>query len=261
MDQVSTPLRAQPHLPVHVGQVAALKERGNAALADNHLDEAIKCYSEALELDEKNAVLYSNRSAAYAKAGLYERSLQDAEKAIELRPDWAKAYSRKGAALAYLGRRHEACAAYESGLQYDPENAQLRESLSETKRIMAQKTAPFGDMFSGVDVLAKLRADPRTASFMDDPEYLTMVSQLQTDPLAANWAVQDPRMLATMSVLLGLPVFTPDEPMDTSSGAEPQPQPQPDPEPELPDNVKLARAEKELGNVSYKRKDFEGGGF
>ncbi|KAH1000194.1 hypothetical protein HUJ04_000116 [Dendroctonus ponderosae] len=239
-------------------QVAALKERGNAALAENHLDEAIKCYSEALELDDKNAVLYSNRSAAYAKAGLYERSLQDAEKAIELRPDWPKAYSRKAAALAYMGRRHEASYAYESGLLLDPENRQLREGLAEVKRANAKLTAPFGDLFTGVDVLGKLRNDPRTAPFMDDPTYLQMVSQLETDPLAANWAAQDPRMLVTMSVLLGLPdTASQDEPMDSPkpSGAPPEPQPQP--EPELPENVKQARAEKELGNASYKRKDFE----
>ena len=39
---------------------------------------------------DENAVLYSNRSAAYLKAKSYLKALWDAEKAIELKPDWSK---------------------------------------------------------------------------------------------------------------------------------------------------------------------------
>lgn len=108
-----------------------MKDKGNAALASNKLDEAIQFYTEAINLDDKNAVLYSNRSAAYAKAGQYSNSLEDAEKAIELKPDWGKAFSRKGAALAYLGKLEEAIETYEKGLQLDPNNQQLKDGLAE----------------------------------------------------------------------------------------------------------------------------------
>ena len=50
-------------------------------------------YSEALKLDGDNAVLYSNRSAAYVKATRYIMALKDAEKAIEIKPDWSKVSS------------------------------------------------------------------------------------------------------------------------------------------------------------------------
>ena len=49
----------------------------------------MKLYTEALTLDN-NAVLYSNRSAAHTKAGNYIQALNDAEKTIEMRPDWIK---------------------------------------------------------------------------------------------------------------------------------------------------------------------------
>lgn len=54
-----------------------------------------------------------------------------------------------------------------------------------------------------------------------------------------------------------------DEPMDTEPTPphpkpEPKPQAQSEPEPELPENKKLAKAEKELGNACYKKKDFSG---
>lgn len=108
-----------------------MKDKGNAALAENKLEEAVQYYSDAIKLDPNNAVLFSNRSAAYAKAHKYELSLEDAEKAIQLKPNWGKAFSRKGTALAYLGRLDEAIETYEKGIQLDPNNSQLKDGLSE----------------------------------------------------------------------------------------------------------------------------------
>ena len=47
-------------------------------------------YTEAIDLDPENHILYSNRSAAFAKAEKYDLALTDAEKTMELKPDWAK---------------------------------------------------------------------------------------------------------------------------------------------------------------------------
>lgn len=81
-----------------------LKSKGNAALQAEKYDEAIDFYSQAISLDPSNHILYSNRSAAYAKVGKYADSLTDAEKTVSIKPDWGKGYSRKGAALELLGK-------------------------------------------------------------------------------------------------------------------------------------------------------------
>jgi stress-induced-phosphoprotein 1 len=70
--------------------VNVLKDKGNAALQDGKFDDAIRFYTEAITLDKNNHVLYSNRSAAFAKAGKYRPALEDAEKTIQLKPDWGK---------------------------------------------------------------------------------------------------------------------------------------------------------------------------
>ena len=44
----------------------------------------------AIEIDGKNHVLYSNRSAAYASKKDYNQALDDANKCIEIKPDWGK---------------------------------------------------------------------------------------------------------------------------------------------------------------------------
>jgi stress-induced-phosphoprotein 1 len=75
--------------------VSELKDQGNAALAADKVDEAIARYTEAIALDDGNHVLYSNRSFALTKAKKYLEALGDAEKTIELKPDWAKVRPRK----------------------------------------------------------------------------------------------------------------------------------------------------------------------
>lgn len=114
----------------------SLKEQGNKALAENKFDEAIKLYTEAISYDDKNQILYSNRSAAYAKAGKFEEALADAEKTIELYPTWPKGYSRKGVALAGLQKYADAFQAYSKGLEYDPNNQTLLQGQSEIKNLV-----------------------------------------------------------------------------------------------------------------------------
>jgi stress-induced-phosphoprotein 1 len=113
------------------------KQKGNDALREEKFKVAVECYSKGLDIDEHNHVLYSNRSAAYAKLEQYEDALKDAESAIELKPEWSKGYSRMGYALSKLGRFDDAKKAYQEGLKVDPENPQLKDGLVDAdKNIM-----------------------------------------------------------------------------------------------------------------------------
>lgn len=92
-----------------------MKEKGNVALTAGKFDEAIQAYSEAIELDGNNHVLFSNRSAAFLKAGKLSEALLDAEKTIQINPSWPKGYSRKGAVLFALEKFDEAFTTYNKG--------------------------------------------------------------------------------------------------------------------------------------------------
>lgn len=231
-------------------------------MSEEKFDEAIKFYTEAIALDESNHVLYSNRSAAYAKAGNYQNALDDAEKTIQIKPDWAKGYSRKGAALSYLGRKSEAIAAYGEGLQLEPNNAQLKDGLAEVRASTA-KGAGFPNPFTSGEALAKLRTDPRTKDFLDDPQFLQTMQDLQSNPSALLTKLNDPKIMTALSVLIGVESSNFEEPMDTEptytappKKPEPKEPEKPKSDPDLPENKRQAKEEKELGNEAYKKKDF-----
>jgi tetratricopeptide (TPR) repeat protein len=113
-------------------QAEHFKTEGNKSLAEKKYLEAIDMYTRAIELDPDNAVYYSNRSAAFlAQGDSRGKALKDAEKCIELRPEWWKGYSRKGAAEHALQRYDAARATYNQGLKLDPDNQSLLEAAEE----------------------------------------------------------------------------------------------------------------------------------
>jgi 4-hydroxy-tetrahydrodipicolinate synthase len=111
-------------------QAETEKALGNEAFQAGRFQEAIDHFSLAIKHDPNNHILFSNRSAAYASLQMYDKALEDANKTIQLKPNWIKGYSRKGTALHLLGRLNDAADAYAEGLEHEPENDVLRQSLA-----------------------------------------------------------------------------------------------------------------------------------
>ena len=82
-----------------VEKAEELKNRGNLAYKSGKYEEATALYTAALELDPKNVIYYSNRSAAYLSAGMPEQALKDAKKCSSIDFNYAKGFLRKGNAL------------------------------------------------------------------------------------------------------------------------------------------------------------------
>ncbi|KAF8379277.1 hypothetical protein HHK36_028710 [Tetracentron sinense] len=209
--------------------------------------------------------------------------LSDAKKTVELKPDWSKGYSRLGAAHVGLHSLDDAISAYKKGLELDPSNEALKSGLSDAQSSASRSRAPpsaspsspFGNIFQGPELWAKLTADPSTRAFLQQPDFVKMIQDIQKNPNNLNMFLKDQRMMQVLGVLLNvkLRTATPEE-MDVpeakpEAGAESVKQPEPEPEskPEAMDVIDekkeererkvQAQKEKEAGNAAYKKKDFE----
>ncbi|KAF8413015.1 hypothetical protein HHK36_000989 [Tetracentron sinense] len=267
------------------------KAKGNAAFSAGRFEEAVRFFSEAIDLAPTNHVLYSNRSAAYASIHQYVDALADAKKTVELKPDWSKGYSRLGAAHIGLESFEDAIAAYRKGLELDPNNEALKSGLSDAQssvsrsraraRAQPSSSSPFGNIFQGPELWAKLTADPSTRAYLQQPDFVKMIQDLQRNPNNLNMYLSDQRMMQVLGVLLNVKMGTgtPEDMEMPEPGMEPEPEQKKQPEPEsvkhrerelrpepmdVIDEQKEAREakvqaqkEKEAGNAAYKKKDFE----
>ncbi|KAH9991493.1 activator of Hsp70 and Hsp90 chaperone [Russula vinacea] len=189
----------------------ALKAEGNKAFSAKDYDRAIDLFSKALDLDESNFVIWSNRSAAKAGKRDWDGALADAEQCVKVNPTWAKGYARKGAALHGQRNYVEAIEAYELGLKIEDSPA-LRKGLDEVKAAKAAdergdgaEAMGIGKMFSDPAMFAKLASNPRTAKHLADVSFMQKLQLIQQNPqLAQAMLGSDPRMIDVLGALMGI---------------------------------------------------------
>jgi len=113
--------------PADVERAEKYKTSGNNYSQAGKYLKAIECYTQALQLcpsGSNSHIYYSNRSAAYLALNRYEECLDDNERALALKPDYVKAYTRMGWALFHLKEYEYAMESFEMAMKLDPENAQ-----------------------------------------------------------------------------------------------------------------------------------------
>ncbi len=104
-------------------------------MQESNYNDAIQAYTEAIKLDPNHHVYHSNRSAAYFSIGDYEKSVSDAAECVSLAPTWSKGYNRLATSLLKLDRTEEASKISLKGLEIDPSNTNLSQTLNRIKRI------------------------------------------------------------------------------------------------------------------------------
>jgi len=108
---------------------AARKAQGDAEFKAKNYRRAYQHYSVALEATPDSHVLLGNRCQTYLRVGRLELALADAERAVELAPDWPKGRYRLGCCFQRLERPSDAIDAFEAACQLEPKNAEAKRAL------------------------------------------------------------------------------------------------------------------------------------
>ena len=109
------------------------------------------------------SLLFNIRGACYAGLGQLDIAVQSYEKALSIKPDYAKAHYNLGSVLQELDKLHDSAKSYENAIALEPENAQAHNNLAIVLREL--------------DQLEEAEASCRKAIVLD-PEYAEAYSCL-----------------------------------------------------------------------------------
>lgn len=176
------------------------KDEGNQYFKEDKFPEAVTAYTEAIKRNPKEHTSYSNRAAAYLKLGAFNDALKDAEKCIELKPDFVKGYARKGHAYFWTKQYNRALQAYDDGLKVDPNNADCKDGRYRT--MMKIQEMASGQSADGDEAARRAMEDPEIASIMQDSYMQLVLKEMQNDPTRIQEYMKDPGISGKINKLI-----------------------------------------------------------
>src|SRR5437762_1125555 len=106
-------------------EAVRLFKQGTAAVEHHAWDRAITAFTEAIRLKPDYAEAYSKRGAAYGMKSEREKELADCNKAIEHKPDYAEAYANRGIYYADQGEWEKSVADFTVAFRLAPNDADI----------------------------------------------------------------------------------------------------------------------------------------
>ena len=129
----------------------------------NQIQEALDFIDILSKNYPDNSLLFNIRGACYAGLGQLDIAVQNYEKSLSIKPDYAKAHYNLGSVLEELGRLRDSVKSYKNSTDLEPENAQAHNNLAIVLREL--------------DQLEEAEASCRKAIALD-PEYSEAYSSL-----------------------------------------------------------------------------------
>ncbi|KAL8249243.1 hypothetical protein R6Q59_006111 [Mikania micrantha] len=120
----------------YVKLINRARAQGKDLFNSGRFSEACAAYGEGLKYNLSNSVLYCNRAVCWSKLGLWEKSVEDCNLALNIHPTYIKALMRRAVSNAKLERWGEAVKDYEMLCKELPGDNEVAESLSRAQEAL-----------------------------------------------------------------------------------------------------------------------------
>uniref|UniRef100_A0A3P9IG28 Small glutamine-rich tetratricopeptide repeat-containing protein beta n=1 Tax=Oryzias latipes TaxID=8090 RepID=A0A3P9IG28_ORYLA len=172
-----------PPSPEDIERAEQLKNEGNNHMKEENYRCALDCYTQAIDLDLRNAVYYCNRAAAHSKLGNYTEATSDCERAIGIDPTYSKAYGRMGLALTAMNKYPEAISYFKKALVLDPDNDTYKSNLkiAEQKQREASSPVSSNPLFYATSWSCVCCCCPQAASVMQNQQVQQLMSGMMSN--------------------------------------------------------------------------------
>ncbi|CAE1277575.1 SGTA [Acanthosepion pharaonis] len=194
--------------PEERAEAEKFKNKGNDFMKATKFSEALECYSQAIRLDNTNAVYYCNRAAAYSKLTKHALAIQDCNCALAIDPGYSKAYGRMGMAYLELEDNEQSRECYRKALELDPNNQNYKNNLEMVEQKLREQAIGAG-FASG----AAGQKGMDLSSILNNPALMNMAASMMSNPqmqsmgqqLASQMQQQNPDLVAQLRRQVNLP--------------------------------------------------------
>lgn len=141
LDKPTEKLKRSSSIPNAIEQANEFKTRGNDCVKKAEYQKAIHYYTEAIRLNQSEAVFFTNRALCYLKQNKFAECIADCTTAIGLDAKAVKAYYRRMQAHEQMNSRLEdALNDCRTVLSIDPKNVDAQRSLDRLETLVKTKS-------------------------------------------------------------------------------------------------------------------------
>lgn len=193
----------QDYINPELGEAA--KARGNDAYRAKEWGKAIEEYEDAIKRDPTNPVYRNNLASTLRSVMDFQGAKSNCEKALELDPNYVKAWAQKGAIECLQKEYHKAMESYQEGLKIEPENEACKTGYN---KVMYQINSISSNGEVDKERAAHGMADPEIQMILSDPIVRQVIQDLGgNDAAAGQKAMADPVMKAKIHKLIAAGVL------------------------------------------------------
>lgn len=167
----------------------SFKTQGNTLMREDRYAEAYESYTKAIEIDDNNAIYYSNRAAALSKLDRHDEALKDCQEALEIDPNYSKAHGRLGLVYASFNDHKKARDAYVKAVELDPTNESYRSNLQIAEENIRDQEAAGGAATGATgngDNMNFGGLSSILSNMVNNPQLMNMAMRTMQDPRLLN---------------------------------------------------------------------------